>query len=369
MAVAPPTVPIVADVRSAPAHRLVTLFFWLWAMFWLLMITVAIQDSLRNPSISWWEPILWEGSSALAATCWILIAMRAREHYAKYLDRPLMWFAYHLRWLPLVAATFIAAIYAMRHGVYGLVGRPYHHRPWLFVLIYESVKVTLYAGLWLGILFGLGSYAQWQLQRGRLLELQKALTEAQLARLQGQLRPHFFFNALNTVSALMHVDVARADRLVAGLGDLLHISLRSGEQDMTPLREELRSLELYAQIMQERFRDRVTVNWCVDPGIGATPVPTLLLQPLLENAYRHGVERSTAPVRIDVTARRGGNSLELVVSNTGSRLAPDYREGVGLRNCRERLSVIYGDAAALQIRNEENAVATRVSIPLVDSAA
>ena len=338
-------------------------------MFWLLMMTVAIQDTLHDPSVSWWEPILWEGSSALATTCWMLIAMRARDHYAKYLDRPLVWFAYHLRWLPLVAATFIAAIYAIRLGVYELVGRSYHHRPWLLVLVYESVKVMLYGGLWLGILFGFDSYAQWQLQRSRLLELQKALTEAQLARLQGQLRPHFFFNALNTISALMHVDVARADRLVAGLGDLLHISLRSGEQDMTPLREELRSLELYAQIMQERFRDRVTVNWCVDPGIGDTPVPTLLLQPLLENAYRHGVERSTAPVCIDVIAQRDGTSLELVISNTGSRLAPDYCEGVGLRNCRERLSVIYGDAAALQIRNEERAVAARVSIPLVGSAA
>src|SRR5262249_31278656 len=237
------------------------------------------------------------------------------------------------------------------------------------IFVYESVKFTLFAGLWLGILFGLDSYAQWQLQRGRLLELQRALTEAQLARLQAQLRPHFFFNALNTISALMHVDVARADRLVAGLGDLLHVSLRSSEQEMTPLGEELRSLKLYAQIMQERFRDRVTLNWCVDSGIVETSVPTLLLQPLLENAFKHGVERSAAPVRIDVTTRREGSSLELVVSNTGSRLCPGYCEGVGLRNCRERLRVIYGEAAAMQVRNEEGAVTVRVSIPLAGSAA
>jgi LytS/YehU family sensor histidine kinase len=135
------------------------------------------------------------------------------------------------------------------------------------------------------------------------------------------------------------------------------------------LGEELRSLKLYAHIMQERFRDRVTLNWCVDSGIVETPVPTLLLQPLLENAFKHGVERSTAPVRIDVTTRREGNSLELVVSNTGSRLAPNYCEGVGLRNCRERLRIIYGEAAALHVRNEEGAVAARVSIPLAGGAA
>jgi hypothetical protein len=340
---------------------------WLWATFCLLMITVQMQDALRN-GYSWWEPILWEGSSMLAATCWLLLAMRALEYHARYLDRPLTWFGCHLRWLPLFAVTFIPAVYAMRYGVYHLAGRTYHHPPWSFVLVSECVRLTLFTVLWLGILFGLDAYGQWQSQRGRVLALQKALAESQLARLQAQLRPHFFFNALNTISALMHVDVARADRLVAGLGDLLHISLRSGEQEMTPLREELRSLQLYAQIMQERFRDRVTLNWDEDPGATDTPVPALLLQPLLENAFRHGVERNTVPVHIDVSARRAGDSLDVVIRNTGSRLAPDYAEGVGLRNCRERLRIIYGEAAALQVRSEDGAVAARVSIPLAGRA-
>lgn len=369
MAIAHHVVCAVARVRSDPMDRPAALFFWLWGLFWLLMITTAVQSELRHPEVSWWEPILWEGSSALFATCWMLIAWRASEHYAQYLDRPLVWFGYHLRWLALAIPTFIAAMYAVRHGMSELVGRTYPHPPWLWVFVNWTLQILLFAGLWLGILFGFESYTQLQIHRRRLLEVQKALTEAQLARLKGQLRPHFFFNALNTISALMHVDVARADRLVAGLGDLLHISLRWGEQEMTPLREELRSLELYAEIMHERFRDRVTLNSHVDPSILDTPVPSLILQPLLENAFRHGVERSTVPVRIDVTARREGNSLSLVVSNTGSSLAPDYREGVGLRNCRERLSIIYGEAAALQVRDEGASVAARVSIPLAGGAA
>jgi len=328
------------------------------------MITTALQDALRNPAISWWEPILWEGSSALAASGWLFLGMWARERYMQYLDRPLLWFGYHLRWLLAIIPTFIAAVYAARHGVYELVGRTYEHPPWLWVFVYESLKILLFAVLWLGILFGFDSYAQWRLQRGRLVELQKALSEAQLAHLKSQLRPHFFFNALNTISALMHVDVERADRLVTGLGDLLHISLKSGDQEMTPLREELRSLELYARIMQERFRNRVTIRWDVDPGILETPVPTLLLQPLLENAFKHGVERSTVPVTIDVTARRDGDLLDITVSNTGSRLAEDHAEGVGIRNCRERLSIIYGRAGSLQLEGEPDGVAARVRIPL-----
>jgi len=331
------------------------------------MISVSVQEALRNPLTHWWEPVVWEGSSALVATGWMLLAARARGRYALYLDKPLIWFGSYLRWLPLVAVTFIAAVYAIRHGVYALMGLTYEHSSWRFVFVYESVKLTIFAGLWLGVLFGIDSYGQWQLQRHRLLQTQKALAEAQLAQLQGQLRPHFLFNALNTVSALMHTDVARADRLVAALGDLLRISLRSIENEMTPLAEELRTLELYADIMHERFRDRVTLSWQTDRTLLDIPVPALLLQPLLENVFKHGVERTVTPVRINVSVRRESGSLEIVVSNSGSMLAPEHRDGVGFRNCRERLSIIYGNAASLLVRNESDGVAARVSIPLTDT--
>lgn len=367
MAVASQLVPAAAGTRAALTARPAALW-WLWAFFWLLMITTALQDALRNPAISWWEPLLWEGSSAVAASCWLFLGMRARQRYARYLDRPLLWFGYHLRWMLVIIPTFIAAVYSVRHGVYELVGRTYDHPSWVWVFVYESLKITLFAGLWLGILFGFDSYALWRQQRERLIELQKALAEAQLAHLKSQLRPHFFFNALNTISALMHVDVARADRLVTGLGDLLHISLKSGEQEMTSLKEELRSLELYAEIMRERFRNRVTLHWSVDASVLETPVPTLLLQPLLENAFKHGVERSTVPVTIDVTARRAAGVLTVTVSNTGSQLAADHREGVGIRNCRERLGIIYGSAASLTLRDEGGRVATQVIIPLAGGA-
>jgi LytS/YehU family sensor histidine kinase len=210
---------------------------------------------------------------------------------------------------------------------------------------------------------------QWQAQRRRFLELQKTLAEAQLAQLKSQLRPHFFFNALNTISALMHVDVARADRLLARLADLLRVSLQSGDQEITSLRDELHTLELYAQIMQERFADRVTLAWRVDDGALEASVPSLLLQPLLENAFKHGVERSIGPVNIEIAAQRDGEQLRLTVSNTGSTLAAGYRDGIGLRNCRERLNVIYGDKASLDLVAEVDGVAARIVMPLRGKAA
>ncbi|WP_426688808.1 sensor histidine kinase [Rhodanobacter ginsengiterrae] len=354
------------DGATIPPQTLAT--FWaLWAVFWLLMISVSIENELHNPAARWWEPVLWEGSSALISTGWMWLAVRVRGRHAPYLDQPLIWFGSYLRWLPLVFITWIAAVYAIRHGVYAVVGRTYEHPGWGFVFVYESIKLTIFAGLWLGILFGIDSHGQWQVQRHRLLQTQKALAEAQLAQLQGQLRPHFLFNALNTVSALMHTDVARADRLVAALGDLLRISLRSIENEMTPLAEELRTLELYADIMRERFRDRVTLSWQTDQTLLDTPVPALLLQPLLENVFKHGVEPTVTPVRIHISVLREGDSLEVAVSNSGSMLAPEHRDGVGFRNCRERLGIIYGDAASLRVRNEHDGVAVRVLLPLTDS--
>jgi LytS/YehU family sensor histidine kinase len=137
---------------------------------------------------------------------------------------------------------------------------------------------------------------------------------------------------------------------------------------MTPLAEEIRTLQLYADIMSERFRDRVTLSWEIDQTLLDVRVPALLLQPLLENAFKHGVERAVARVRITVSARRDKGSLEIGVHNSGSLLAPEHHGGVGLRNCRDRLRIIYGNAASLRVHDEDNGVAARILIPLTDAA-
>ena len=110
---------------------------------------------------------------------------------------------------------------------------------WPQIFIYESIKLLLFAGLWFSIIFGLSSFALWKQERERLLTLQKHLAESQLAQLRAQLQPHFLFNALNTISSLMQVDVDRADRLLAQLADLLRSSLQAGTRQITSLREEL----------------------------------------------------------------------------------------------------------------------------------
>jgi two-component system LytT family sensor kinase len=340
----------------------------LWGLFWILMLAIELQDHLTNPYIRWWEPVVWMASSACGGTVWLLLHMRDRAKAVQYLDRPLQWFMRQLKWFPLTAVLFIIAIYAMRHAFYGLLGLEYTHEPWGFVFVYETIKLWLFLGLWLGIIFALETFALWEEQRRRLAALQKSLAEAQLLQLKAQLRPHFLFNALNTISSLMQVDVARADRLLTRLADLLRATLRTDQEELTTVETELQILRLYASIMEERFADRVTLDWQVDPQTLTAMLPSMLLQPLLENAFKHGVERTSVPASILIAARRVENDLELQITNTGE-VQPVPGEGLGIRNCRARLNALYGDRAQVQFALNPNVATARVLIPWQESAA
>ena len=343
--------------------------YLLWGLFWVLMIIVALRDYFHDGGHQWWQPLLWEGSSMLFATGLLIVQQRAGRKYSVYIGEPARWFGHHLKWLPLAVISFVVVVYGVRHGVYALVGQTYRHESWVFVFPYEAIKLGLFICLWLGAIFSFDSYAHVQEQQRRVLMMQRSLSEARLSQLAAQLRPHFFFNVLNTISALMHLDVARADRLLTRLGDLLRGSLDSTAQQLVPLREEMRLLELYAQIMLERFADRATVQWQVEEGALTAAVPALLLQPLLENAFKHGIERTRIRVCVEIIARREADSLVLIVRNTGTMVAENVREGIGLRNCRERLRVIYGGAAVLSLSEKTGIVEASVSLPWREPAA
>jgi two-component sensor histidine kinase len=332
-----------------------------WSLFWVLMLVISVQEHVVDGAHRWWEPFVWEGSSAITASilAWVMLRYLAGPSAGA----PGQWLRRLLPWLPLLCTIFVVTNFGLRHGIYALANTRYFHESWSHVFLYESLKFFLFFGLWIGIVFGLHSFSQWREQNERLQRLQKALAEAQLAQLKAQLRPHFLFNTLNTISSMMQVDVARADRLLTRLADLLRISLTAGERDTVSLQEELRLLQLYASIMEERFTDRVSVHWRIPEDMLGVPIPTLLLQPLLENAFKHGVEPSTAPQVIDICAHRDDTALHVMIRNTCAK-NPDFgREGVGLRNCRERLQVLYGDAATLSLTGGHGEVTATVSLP------
>ena len=205
------------------------------------------------------------------------------------------------------------------------------------------------------------------------VQLETRLVEARLHTLQRQMQPHFLFNTLNTISALMHRDVNAADEMIARLSDLLRMSLeRVGVQEV-PLKEELDFLSKYLEIEQTRFRDRLTVVFDVEAETLHALVPNLLLQPLVENAIKHGIGPRPTPGQIAVRARLNGAMLELDVQDNGVGLSAarltDFNRGVGLSNTRSRLDHLYGSLHRFEFRQPaEGGLLVCIAIPMAELA-
>jgi two-component system, LytTR family, sensor kinase len=201
------------------------------------------------------------------------------------------------------------------------------------------------------------------------VRLQRELAEARLNAVTTQLQPHFLFNTLNAVSVLVRSDPARAERTIGRLSDLLRYALTSVDDTRTTMHEEVRFLEKYVEIQQARFGDRLLVTIAVDARAEGAVVPRLLLQPLVENAIRHGISPRAAPGHVEIRVSREGDRVRVLVCDDGVGLpASAVREGVGLTATRARLRQEY-DADyefTLGSRGAGGAVAM-VAVPYRDS--
>ena len=195
----------------------------------------------------------------------------------------------------------------------------------------------------------LAYYRSFRERERRVLELEASLTSARLQALQMQLNPHFLFNALNGISTLMYRDVDAADSMLVKLAELLRHALDRSQQQTVPLREELAFLDRYLALEQMRFSDRLQIRREIDPGTLAAAVPNLILQPLVENAIKHGLEPQSRPGLITLRASRpapGRLRLEIEDNGRGLPSEPPTRTGIGTANCRARLAQMYGQAAS-----------------------
>jgi len=183
----------------------------------------------------------------------------------------------------------------------------------------------------------------------RASQLETRLAQAQLQMLRMQLQPHFLFNTLHSISALMHKDVRRADSMVAALSDLLRMSLQNIGAQEVALQSELDFLQRYVEIMSLRFGDRLRVSLDIDPETRDARVPNLFLQPLVENSFRHGFGDLGAG-SITISVRRDGDMLRCDVADDGRGLRAGHKEGVGLATTRQRLAHLYGDRQVFTLR-------------------
>src|SRR5256885_1287998 len=183
----------------------------------------------------------------------------------------------------------------------------------------RATRLAVILGVWTPVGRFLASHAAVYYQRYREGELRAS--QAQLQALKMQLHPHFLFNALHAISALVHRDPEAADKMIARLGDFLRLTLDASATQEVPLRRELEFLNCYLEIERVRFNDRLTTSLEVDPRVLDCRVPNLILQPLVENAIRHGVSQRAAPGHVRVRAERRGDALLLQVSDNGAGLS------------------------------------------------
>ena len=198
-------------------------------------------------------------------------------------------------------------------------------------------------------------------------QLETRLVEAQLQMLQRQLQPHFLFNTLHAISTLMHRDVQAADRMLARLSDLLRLTLDSIARPEIRLNEELEFLEKYLHIEQVRLGDRLTVRFDVDPEVLDATVPAMILQPLVENAIKHGVAPHGRAGRVAVGARRDHDMLVMTVDDSGpgpsERAMAALSTGIGLSNTRARLTHQFGSRYRFEFQRHPEGFTALVSIP------
>ncbi|MBL0313572.1 MAG: histidine kinase [Holophagaceae bacterium] len=245
---------------------------------------------------------------------------------------------------------------------------PFLVRFWRFAKWYFHYCFLIYYWGLVGLYEGIAVYQRYKDRQLAASQLEAKLSQAQLQALKMQLNPHFLFNTLNAVSALMHSDPSTADRMLLKLGNLLRLNLEQSPEQETSLEQEIAFLEGYLEIEQLRFGDRLRVQIEVPKPLLGAQVPTFVLQPLVENAIKHGLSDRASGGTIHIRARQDGQRLFLEVEDDGSGAPGTHRGtgiGIGTQNTRSRLAQLYGEEHSFELKfPPAGGALAQISLPL-----
>jgi len=345
-----------------------SMVFLFWTLIGLSFASQFYLFSLKTGRpVSWGEAV----SSSLGDWyVWAVLSLPIIELARRFrFDSP--------RWvwsvaIHLVASCVFSLLYMVLRALLGQLQSRWGGSPVTFSETFNllAIKAFRFNLLIYWVIVSVGHafayYRQYQERALRATELEKRLAQARLQALQMQLNPHFLFNTLNAIASLMHKDVNGADRMITRLAELLRYALESTEAHEVTLRQELAFLERYLEIEKTRFGPRLTVRLEISPDTLEALVPNLILQPLVENAIRHGIERRAKPGIIELRSWQDNGALKLELRDNGPGLASDQprREGIGLSNTRARLQHLYGAGQQLALNNvPEGGLRVEVSLP------
>lgn len=344
-------------------------FAWFQVGMWSLLTTTALLPGLGRPTTDWFAAGRWALGWAFwgvtLSTLLGVVLSRFRTERLKGLKAVLVTVPIALfgaaAWVLLATAT---------EPLFGLDPFMPPNMPRDRHFVFAFLRSSFLLGFWVALFFVTVLTSRVQRAREQSLRAMAAADQAQLQLLRSQLNPHFLFNALNSVVALVGENPKAAQTMVRDVSTLLRRALDLDGKRDTTLKDELDFNRLYLKCEQVRFEEKLSVTFDVEPGVEALWVPPMVLHPLVENAIKHGMRRLTAPALVlRVSAKRVGSQLELVVTNTGT-LAPaeETTSGIGLRNVRERLAQLYPERHAFEIAEKDGEVVARVSLPVKERA-
>ncbi len=342
-----------------------------WTLFALFFATqFALQNQLSEKPVPFWRILSWQ---LVSGYVWFALSPLILFLTNKFPFEGTRWKVA----LPVhLVAAVVVALFQQAIDAFLLtrLGYPANRQ---FANFFEAYKFFVLVNLHLSILIYLGvvgiksAYSYYQKYREQ--ELQASQLEARLAQsrlqvLKMQLHPHFLFNTLNAISELIYKDPESADRMLTDLSDLLRLSFENLEVQEIPLKQELEFLEKYLEIEQMRFHDRLTVDMHISPETLDASVPNMILQPLVENAIKHGIAPRSSGGRIDINAVRSNGHLQISVDDDGLGVPfgdlQNLPEGVGLTNTRRRLRHLYGDRHEFDLTaRDKGGVGVRLEIP------
>lgn len=351
------------------SRRQVLVITLAWALFgWLHGTQVAVGILTEDPSFkfSYGRFVVWQ------VGCWLVwaaltpvVVWLSRRFPLALRVRPV---AVHLLGSILAALVHVAGIRIVGDLVQPFGPQP--ARPWMVEYVgqlssYFHIDLIVYWAI-VGVVYAVDSRRRLRERELAASRIEAQLAQAQLANLRLQLQPHFLFNTLHAIASLVRGgEPGPAVAMIAGLSDLLRYSLDNAGRNLVPLSEELDVVERYLEIQRTRFSDRLQVTIHMAEETRDAAVPTLLLQPLVENAVRHGIAASVDGGALEVRSRREEGDLVVEVLGDGPPLPSGWREreGVGLSSTRQRLEQLYGPGGRLELENLSNGVMARVRIP------
>lgn len=337
-----------------PSFWTIQLIGWIvyLAVIYITFLTIAPPENFLN---------LFFLKGFRALTGFFLTAIFLRPIYRRFGNQLSI---FKLILLVLICAVVLGSVWTAIEAIYSFITAVFNTANYLA----RSPRITLDYAMtltaWSALYLGIKNWLAWQKERENALRAAALAQTAQLEMLRYQLNPHFLFNALNSIRASVDEDSNRAKQMITQLSEFLRYSLLSESEKKISLREELEAVKNYLAIEKIRFEDKLQINYEIEDAAKDFTIPCFILNPLIENAVKHGLQTSPKPLKINISASIVDNQLHLEVSNSGKLQTNSNGSGtkIGLKNVRKRLENLFGANGKFELIQADNYVKARIEI-------